>query len=321
VTATTAPVPTVGEAQRAAECLASAGAGRVLLFGSVARGSATAGSDIDLVAIFDDIDYRERLSLRSALCAAAESVVDSPVEVFVTDRAEWRRRTREVPASFEAGIAPSAVVLVDGPAGKVRWDKEIGLADNNTDVALGRLDEAAKALLSMRARMLPDDWEVAHPRDHVTRWRLIDVCAAGAMAAETALKALAASHGAPAPHRHRIDLLVPLAGPRADDVRAALVEFETNTVARDEEPYGDLSIWRSAGTYIADRPDMDLDTVAAMAPAVARAATSVTAIAADELDAVAPEALEVTLARENIELADGTVAAHDLRTGARTHPG
>ena len=318
---TTALAPTVREAQRAAERLAEAGAGRVLLFGSVACGRATVRSDIDLVAIFDDIDYRERLAIRSELCAAVESVVDCPVEVFVTDRAEWRRRTQEVSASFEAGIAASAVVLVDRPVGAVRWDKEIGLADNNTDEALGRLDEASKALDLMRARMLPDDWEITHPRDHRTRWRLIDVCSAGAMATETALKALAASNDTPAPHKHRIDLLVPLAGPRTHDVRTALADLETNTVAGGDEPYGDLSIWRAAGTYIADRPDIGLDTVAAMAPRIARAATSVTAIAADELDAVAPGAPEVTRARHIIELADGTIAVYDLRTGTRIDPG
>ena len=299
-----------------------AGAGRVLLFGSVACGRATVGSDIDLVAIFDDIDYRERLAIRSELCAAAGSVVDSPVEVFVTDRAEWRRRTQEVSASFEAGIAASAVVLVDRPAGAVRWDKEIGLADNNTDEALGRLDEASKALSTMTRAMHPDEWEITEPQqDHATRWRLIDACSAGAMATETALKALAAAHDTPAPHKHRIDLLVPLAGPRTHDARAALADLETNTVARGDEPYGDLSIWRAAGTYIADRPDIDSDTVAAMAPRIARAATAVTAIAADELDAVSPGAPEVTRARQIIELADRTIATYDLRTGTRIDPG
>lgn len=293
----------------------------MLLFGSVACGRATVGSDIDLVAIFDDIDYRERLGIRSELCAVAGSVVDSPVEVFVTDRAEWRRRTQEVSASFEAGIAASAVVLVDRPAGAVRWDKEIGLADNNTDEALGRFDEASKALSTMTRAMHPDEWEVTHPRDHRTRWRLIDVCSAGAMATETALKALAAAHDTPAPHKHRIDLLVPLAGPRTHDVRTALADLETNTVARGDEPYGDLSIWRAAGTYIADRPDIGVDTVAAMAPRIARAATAVTAIAAEELDAVAPDAPEVPRARHITELADGTVTAYDLRTGTRIGPG
>ena len=294
----------------------------MLLFGSVACGRATAGSDIDLVAIFDDIDYRDRLGIRSELRAAAESVVDCPVEVFVTDRAEWRRRTQEVSASFEAGIAASAVVLVDRPAGAVKWDKEIGLADNNTDEALGRLDEASKALSTMTRAMHPDEWEMTEPQqDHATRWRLIDVCSAGAMATETALKALAASNDTPAPHKHRIDLLVPLAGPRTHDVRTALADLETNTVAGGDEPYGDLSIWRAVGTYIADRPDIGLDTVAAMAPRIARAATAVTAIAADELDAVALGAPEVTRARQIIKLADGTVAVYDLRTGTRIDPG
>lgn len=316
--ATTAQAPTARQAQRAAERLAAAGAGRVLLFGSVARGTATADSDIDLVAILDDIDYSERRLIRSALREAAGSVVECPVEVFVTDRAEWRRRTLEVSASFEAGIAPTAVVLVDRPAGAVRWDKEIGLPDNNTDEALGRLDEASKALNSMTRSMLPDEWEILEPEDdHMTRWRLIDVCSSGAMAVETALKALAAAHGAPAPHKHRIDLLLPLAGRRTGDARAALAGLEANTLARGDAAYGDLTIWREAGTYIADRPDIDVAAVAAMAPLIARAATSVTALAADELEGLAPGDGAVARARRIVKLAGDTLASHDLRTGAR----
>ena len=322
VATATARAPTALEAQRAADRLAAAGAGQVLLFGSVARGSATADSDIDLVAIFDDIDYSERYHIRRSLCQAAEEVVERPVEVFVTDRAEWKRRTRDVSASFEAGIAPAAVVLVDRPAGAVRWDKEIGLPDNNTDEALGRLDHASKALHSMRARLLPDEWEILEPEDdHVTRWRLIDVCASGAMAVETALKALAAAHGTPAPHKHRIDLLVPLAGRRADEVHAVLAGLEVNTVARGDAPYGDLTIWRAAGTYIADRPDIDLAAVAAMSPRIAQAATSVATLAADELDSLAPGAGAVARSRHIVGLAGDTLAGHDLLTGARVSPG
>ncbi len=48
----------------------------------------------------------------------------------------------------------------------------------------------------------------------------------------------------------------------------------------------EISIWRSAGTYIADGPDIDLDTVAAEAPVVAQAAISVTAIATDRVGSV-----------------------------------
>ena len=68
--------------------------------GPVARGD----SDIDLVAVFDDLDYSQRLSLRLSLGAAAAA--GRPVEVYVTDRPEWARRTRDVSASFEARIAP-----------------------------------------------------------------------------------------------------------------------------------------------------------------------------------------------------------------------
>jgi len=317
-TTSTAQAPTAREAQRAADRLAAAGASRVLLFGSVARGRATADSDIDLVAIFDDIDYSERRRIRSALCEAAASVVESQVEVFVTDRAEWRRRTREVSASFEAGIVPAALVLVDRPAGTVRWDKEIGLPDNNTDEALGRLDEASKALTTMTRSMRPDEWEFLEPEDdHVTRWRLIDVCSSGAMAVEAALKALAAAQGAPAPHKHRIDLLVPLAGDRADDVRTTLSGLQDNTLGDGDAPYGDLTIWREAGTYVADRPDIDLDAVAAMAPRIAQAAIAVAAVAAEELDTLAPGVEQVTRARRIAGLAGDTLAGYELRTGAR----
>ena len=300
----------------------AAGASRVLLFGSVADDAATVGSDIDLVAVFDDIDYSRRHQLKSALSAAAVAAVGRDVDVFVTDRAEWRRRTREVSASFEAGIAPRAVVLVDRPAGPVRWDKEIGLPDNNTDEALGRLDEASKALTVMTRSMRPDDWEILEPRDnHVSLWRMMDICSAGALAVETSLKALAAACGTPAPHKHRIDLLVPLAGERDEDVRAALADLASNTLSGEEAPYGDLTIWRRAGTYIADRPDIDLETTSALAPRVAGAAVAVCAIAADEMSSRSPEAAEVARARPIIRRAADTLEHTDLLTGERWSAG
>ena len=68
------------------------------------------------------------------------------MQVHVTDWPEWRHRTRKVSASFEAGIAAETVVLYARPATDVTWDKEIGLPADNIGEALGRLDEAAKAL-------------------------------------------------------------------------------------------------------------------------------------------------------------------------------
>ena len=77
--------PTLTAAQRAADALAEAGVGRVLLVGSVARGEQEQDSDIDLVAIYDDLDYEERWARRSDLVDRASRTVaprrPSPVGV------------------------------------------------------------------------------------------------------------------------------------------------------------------------------------------------------------------------------------------------
>ena len=317
--------PTRLDARRAAQELAAAGASRVLLFGSVARGDAGERSDIDLVAVFDDIDYSRRRNLREDLCALAEAAAGRPVEVLVTDRPEWRCRTSEVSSSFEAGIALDAVVLVDRPAGAVRWDKEIGLPDTNQAEALGRLDEAAKALNSMLARLLPDDWESAafmsgdDSGDNYRRnWRMMDVCSSGAMAVETSLKALAALTGTPAPSKHQIDLLVPLAGGRRHDVSDALEALHENTLREHKAPYDDVTIWRAAGTYIADRPDIDLEVTSRLAPEIAQAAVGLTAMAADDIEAQTGPDPAIDRARQIVAAATDTLETRDLLTGRRT---
>lgn len=59
-------VPTLAEPERAAKVVAGAGAGRVLLFGSVLRGEAHHHSDIDLMVIFEILIMPcGRISLRN----------------------------------------------------------------------------------------------------------------------------------------------------------------------------------------------------------------------------------------------------------------
>ena len=181
---------------------------------------------------------------------------------------------------------------MERPAQAVRWDKEIGLPDTNQAEALGQLDEAAKALHSMLAHLLPSEGEIealgrgdADDEGHRQNWRMIDICSAAAMAVETALKALTALTGEPVPHRHGIHLLVALTGARQDDVRDALSALEANTLDQGEPPYHDITVWRQAGTYISDRPELGLKDTSRLAPVLAGAAAELTDMAADDIEA------------------------------------
>ena len=84
--------PSERAARRAADALVAAGAGKVLLFGSVARGEQCLHSDIDLVAIFDDLDYSRRFAVQSELEGRAKAACGHSVDLHVTDRPEWTRR-------------------------------------------------------------------------------------------------------------------------------------------------------------------------------------------------------------------------------------
>jgi predicted nucleotidyltransferase len=79
------------------------------VYGSVAKGSDRAASDIDLMVIADDLDYA---TLTAALAAAEESLA-RPVSPNLMTRAEWRRKRAEAD-SFAARIATQPKVFVIG---------------------------------------------------------------------------------------------------------------------------------------------------------------------------------------------------------------
>lgn len=274
-----AAVPSETAARRAAEALVDAGAGKVLLFGSVVRGNQRTHSDIDLVAIFDDLDYSDRWALRSELAHAAGTACGHSVDVHVTDRPEWARRVREVSASFEAGIAPGAVALVDRPVGDVNWDKEIGLPDTNEKEAAQRLDDVRRELSMLRNCLPPSSWETGATEagriaecDRLRRDRLIDVCSKAAMAIEHSVKALIALDGRPVRHLHDIGELlgdIPARRPALDQAFGDLT-------------YREVSIWRRAGTYAADRPELTVGETADLAGRLTAAACAVVNIAIAE---------------------------------------
>ncbi|MCY4421948.1 MAG: nucleotidyltransferase domain-containing protein [Acidimicrobiaceae bacterium] len=286
----TLAAPSVDDARRASRELVDAGASRVLLFGSVARNQAGPDSDIDLVAIFDNLDYTHRLQRQLDLQTAAQASSGHRVQVHVTDWPEWVHRTRRVSASFEAGIAANTVVLYARPATDVAWGKEIGLATDNTQEALGRLDEAIKALNDLlghtRLGELEQQALVAGDRasvDHYRHWRLINVCQSAAMAIETSLKSLAALTGEPVRRAHDIDYLLTRTGPHTGAARAALEPLATPRPDTEGNLYHHVTIWRAAGAYLADHPEIDLAATTRLAPGLATAAAQIVTTAAAQI--------------------------------------
>ncbi len=210
--------PTLEDARRAARELVDAGVGMVLLYGSVARGDATAHSDIDLVAVFDDLgDYRCRSRVRCDLGLRAGRVAGWPVDVFVTDLPEWTTRTQKVGCSFEAGIAPTAVRLADSSnRGTVYWDKEIGMPDTPHAEMESRFKELTKAVGNLDLNLKPTAKERQAARaDNVIQQTRMELdrfgraCGSVHQTFEAAAKLMMIiTTGEPAPNTHLLDKLL-----------------------------------------------------------------------------------------------------------------
>lgn len=98
--------------QSGAEALAEFdGVWRVAVFGSVARGTADEGSDIDYVVVCGEIDYENRRELKNKMKGAAIRATGHRVDIVLSDTEEWQARTA-VASSLEAHLEPRAVDLV-----------------------------------------------------------------------------------------------------------------------------------------------------------------------------------------------------------------
>lgn len=203
--------PTREDAERAAQALIAAGVDEVLLVGSVARGSAGPYSDIDLVAIYADLDYTERFERRTALETAAQRAAGRPVQVHVTDQPEWQARVERVPTSFEARLAADAVPAgVASERAAVDWGKElVRPLDDHAEAlhhfANGVLPElhAVEAYATMTS---PFESDPHGPEDR--KWalhhRMVSLCAAAARTAGLALGALAVLYGVTPTHKKAV---------------------------------------------------------------------------------------------------------------------
>ena len=239
--------PSVEDAERAAEALADAGVCEVWLHGSVARGAAAPGSDIDLVAIYPDLDYRQRWRRKCELSELARKSCEWEVDVFVTDLPEWTIRSGLV-TSFERGVRALGELLLprfDAVTG-VRWGKEIGLPGSDDQEALYTVKQANGALNNLETTLT---WlAMERTREDFRReLQIYQLCRESQMAAEGALKALVHLYGhRPPPDTHSLGELC--AGlPR--DIAASAGRF-LEGVDRAE-----MSRWRTVGTYPADYPE------------------------------------------------------------------
>ena len=244
--------PSESDAKQVADAFITAGVCEVWLFGSVARGESTETSDINLVAVYADLDYAQRWNREHELAELGKQVSGQPVDVLVTDLPEWEIRSKLL-TTFERRVRDQARLLRSRPISppEVRWDKEITLPSSDDQEAFNTIRNAANALESLEARLRPMEWEEA---DNPSR--LNALCMNAQMAAECALKALVHLYGhRPPKHTHDLRSLC-LALPR-DIARSADRLLE----GIDKEAMGQ---WRYVGTYPAEYPKE-----AAQAPALA----------------------------------------------------
>ena len=316
-----AEAPTRSDAERAAAALIAAGVEEVLLFGSVARGAAGPHSDIDLVGIFADLDYAERHVRQRALQEAAAAAVAWPVQVHVTDRPEWRARVERVTTSFEHRIAADAVAVATAPQRRpVDWDKEMVLPMSDPAEALRhfrqwvipRLQDVARTTCQDR---LEADLQAPPARREQRRLnRMVSLCAAAAITAETSLKGLAVLYGEPTPTEQELRRLGHDIAAVLDQVpeparREAVAIFDRLGVDLEA-----LSRWRRQGTYPDDADVLwaDADRLAALYAVMASEIASV--LAAHLQQEIGPDGVLDDTVAELHDLA-AEIAGQDVRPG------
>ena len=300
-------VPTLAEAERAAKVLAEAGAGRVLLFGSVARGDARYHSDIDLMVIFDDLDYSRRQDITMQLEELARAEVGWSVDVHLTDRPEWKMRTEQVVTSFENRVKVHALVMMDKEPGEVDWDKEMVMPRSDHEEAVERLRQVANALEGIQESFIPTfaQRRMDEDGDEMKAFasyegRLARGCAAGHLTVETAVKSLIHLSSSPKaqPWGHKIDELLP----QLQDAHKSEIETRLARVGVTE-----LQRWQQQAPYERFvRPTPELFTQ------ITEVACAVALYVADQFPPGLDVATDVCKNASDIEEA---LAGRDLYTG------
>ena len=265
-------LPTVDMARTAARDMADRvpGIRRICLYGSVARGEATPESDVDLLIVFDDIDYAERKRIASRCRSAlddARSGIDHRVSVVVTDTREWSTRS-ELFTSFERAISADLVDLHQSkePVIRMNKDKAMDKPTSDLDEAYKRLHEAWVAYDRANGSFLPRPKEIELHHDDPNEelswyqyYRYVNIVTNIDMVLETSLKALHHTmRNAPPPKTHRLDALLNSLPDsiETENVRNAISTLKVTNLPPDTYDKMDLkevyTNWRVHGTYDAE---------------------------------------------------------------------
>ena len=257
--------PTLRDARRAGEALVAAGVGQVWLFGSLARGEERTYSDIDLVAVLDDLDYRDRWRIEAELRKAASAAAGRPVDVVVTDRPEWEVQRQQVSASFTVAIGEDLTLLADRPPMKrVNWDKEQSMATSNEQLAAQRIEDMVGQLAKILGLRWPsrDELQAADPdeREWLAGARMIGLCEAAHLAVEGSLKAVGTLTGVQAKvlHQHDVQTIADALPPDERDTMLALMAAAPGLVKIP----GYITMWRTKGTYTSPTGGMTAQEIA-----------------------------------------------------------
>lgn len=267
--------PSVRDAERVAAALATAGVCEVWLHGSVARAEAGPDSDVDLIAVYPDLDYRQRWKRKRELTDLARRLCRWEVDVFVTDLPEWTIRSGLV-TSFERGVRTLGEQLLPptGAVVGVRWGKEIGLPGSEDQEALYTMRQTNLALFSLGEAL--GSRAVRRIREDEWWFRVYQVCRESQMAAEGALKALVHLYG----HRPPSDThsLGELCASLPRDIAASAGQI------LEEIDRAEMSRWRRVGTYPYEYPE-DAVKGPELAESYACAAVCLTGYAVDHVEA------------------------------------
>lgn len=313
--------PTLADAENAAKAIAAAEprVEQVLVFGSVARGDARPGSDLDLLALTADCDPSDLPRIQGRCWRAATETTGTAVDVTVERRAGYEHLAANVAASFEHAVSSEAVsVYPAGPLPPATGSLD-GVARDNLDVAAADADGAFCAMeeTAKSIRGIADDERLIADDPAYTRHRSADqrrtdrnmaILQHAHLSIERSASAVRAACGLGRVVAHKLEDLVAGAGGVGTMEKLAAV------VASLAPPGGETTTWRSA-SYAGHTPEWRAEATAENASAHVEAAAAAARIAAESIrGAAATEAARN--AADMLDSGAGQLAAlpHDPET-------